>query len=186
MRILLLCLLLSVNFAHATPFDLLTDMLEHIDEKPLAKNSLNSFDCFPNTQFSCSGHGTCLSAGIGQSVCSCSNNWDNQNCPNDQQCCNELKSWVNVFLAAFFGGFTGAPYFLIGATGLGVGILVMCLGGVIMTTVGKCFNNTSWGSLMLIVGCLVMVATGVWHLATWIMVATHTQVFNSNVVGPVP
>ena len=144
------------------------------------------FDCYPNPVVSCSGHGTCVNNGTYGFYCDCDSLWDNRDCPEGVQCCHELLSRTPVFLAAFFGGFTGAPYFLIGEEGLAAGILVMFLGGLFGLCIGACFSavHPGVGGFITAVSGLSLFASEIWHLALWIMVAAETGKFDTTKVAP--
>lgn len=58
----------------------------------------SQFNCLPDPVYSCNSHGICINNGTYGFECKCDNNWDNQNCPLDIQCCNQLEQ---VFLASF-------------------------------------------------------------------------------------
>lgn len=137
------------------------------------------FNCLPNPIASCNNHGICIDNGTFGFQCKCDNNWDNQGCPPNVQCCNELEPRVKVFLLAFFVGWTGAPYFVIGATGLGIGILLLCVCGNCLAGIGKAQES----SVLMTIGGLAAAAAMVWHLATWIMAAASTEVFDNSKVG---
>jgi len=137
------------------------------------------FNCLPDPITSCNRHGICIDNGTFGFECKCDNNWDNQGCPPNTQCCNELESRVKVFLLAFFVGWSGAPYFVIGATGLGIGILLLCVCGNCLAGIGKVTEMPP----IAIIGGLASAAALVWHLATWIMVAASTEIFDNSKVG---
>jgi hypothetical protein len=145
------------------------------------------FNCLPNPILSCGGHGVCLPNGTFGFECKCDNNYDNQGCPQNVQCCNELQSRTKVFLVAFFVGWTGAPYYMIGNIGAGVGLLLMFFGGLYTAVICKAvyendLNNTVAGAFMMI-GALAYVGAVCWYIAVWIMVAAETGPFDRSKIG---
>jgi hypothetical protein len=87
-----------------------------------------------------------------------------------------------VFLAAFFAGWTGAPYFLIGAIGMGIAIVSLCCGGCLLTAIGVCFDDKhEVFAYVRSLGIIAGSAALVWSFATWIMVAAGTGPFKNEV-----
>lgn len=83
-----------------------------------------------------------------------------------------------MFLISFFFAFTGAPYFMLGATGLGVGILLLwCCGCWCTAAAGQAAreNESKAAGSVACLGCLAFLAANAWCLALWIMFAAETE-----------
>lgn len=136
----------------------------------------------------CSFNGVCVMAtnnsGIVRVKCSCDSGWNSEECPSTSQCCNKVKSRVLVFLMALFFGELGVPYFLIGYTGLGVGILLLTCGGCIASMLFMCTGGSEKAAgLLTCLAGLSVLAAAAWWLATVIMSAAETEMFDSKNVG---
>lgn len=58
-------------------------------------------------------------------TCSCADDYTSAGCDWNEPCCNERVQRGGLFAIAFFFGWTGAPYFMVGATTLGIVICVI-------------------------------------------------------------
>lgn len=151
------------------------------DDSPLSfeKSTYNSFQCVDPVT-SCSSHGFCLfnSSGYGVS-CKCDTCYVSHNCPSGVQCCYKQEPRVKLFLLSFFVAWTGAPYFVLGATGLGIGILLLCCGSCLVGTVSftACGldKKNGIGMAISIITYLAMLSALIWSLALWIMFAAETE-----------
>lgn len=133
----------------------------------------------------CDGHGICASP----TECKCDKGYVTFGCPPEVQCCYQQQSRVVVFLISFFVGFSGAPYFILGASGLGAGILIMCCVG----TCSTCFVTGAQGSedkgtatcctLMAAFAGMAFVGAMIWWLVLWIMVAANADFKDENGVS---
>ena len=139
--------------------------------------AVQEFECL-NPMYNCAGHGVCISNGTVDVACKCDSGYVTANCPAAVQCCYKQKSRVLLFLISFFFAFTGAPYFILGATGLGVGILLLCCCGFCCASAGGTVakeGDNKPASLIACIGCLAFSAAMVWDLALWIMFAAETE-----------
>lgn len=139
--------------------------------------AVQEFVCV-NPMYNCAGHGVCISNGTVNVACKCDSGYVTANCPAAVQCCYKQKSRVLLFLISFFFAFTGAPYFILGATGLGVGILLLCCCGLCCASAGGTVakeGDNKPASLIACIGCLAFSAAMVWDLALWIMFAAETE-----------
>jgi hypothetical protein len=139
----------------------------------------------------CDGHGRCVkSHSNATSECKCDSNYVTHDCPLNVHCCYHQRSRTGVFLLAFFVGFTGAHYFVVGQNGLGAGILTlfcvfafsrcMCMPPEDRVRYAKSEKCAIWwiGMLKLAVGC--------WQLACWIQLAAQTEPYDDNGVPIAP
>lgn len=143
-----------------------------------ANTAVQEFVCV-NPMYNCAGHGVCISNGTVSVACKCDSGYVTANCPTHVQCCYKQKSRVLLFLISFFFAFTGAPYFILGATGLGVGILLLCCCGLCCASAGGTAAREDGGNkaagFIACIGCLAFFASQVWCLALWIMFAAETE-----------
>lgn len=139
--------------------------------------AVQEFVCV-NPMYNCANHGVCISNGTVSVACKCDPGYVTANCRPLVQCCYKQKSRVLLFLISFFFAFTGAPYFILGATGLGVGILLLCCCGLCCASAGggaASEGDNKLASLIACIGCLALSAAMVWDLALWIMFAAETE-----------
>jgi hypothetical protein len=148
-------------------------------------NILGEFVCVDPT-VNCAGHGVCISNGTFNYACKCDPGYTNYNCATNVQCCYKQEKRIKSFLLSFLVGWSGAPYFVLGATGLGVGILLLCFGGCCLATCGKLWADTEMetckpgcgsicASLSMILGGCGFVAAMIWWLVLWCMMAAETE-----------
>jgi hypothetical protein len=161
------------------------------------ENFLSNFTADDSTTFNCvdpnvncAGHGVCISNGTHAYACKCDSNYVSFECASDVQCCYKQESRVKLFLLSFFVAWTGAPYFVLGSTGMGVAMLLLwvcgCCAGVLAKTSGG-ENQSSLSSVVIAVGCLTYLAVVGWCLALLIMFAAETETVkdsNGVSVGP--
>lgn len=131
----------------------------------------------------CAGNGVCASA----TECKCDKGYVTFECPPEVQCCYKQESRVTIFLLSFFVGITGAPYFVLGAVGLGVAILVLCVCGTcISSCAGAATASDSsasagnWSALLVALGMMAALAASIWWIVLWIMVAAGAEFKDTN------
>lgn len=109
-----------------------------------------------------------------------------------QPCCRKRINRSELFAVAFFFGWTGAPYFMVGQTGLGVAILVISVTAILTMIVGAIIScNTvsvdygcKCGDIIVgIGGWIFMIVLLVWNTAIWISVAADTEPFHDRMTG---
>ena len=151
---------------------------------------MSEFIC-TNPMVDCAGHGVCISNGTVNYACKCDHGYNNFECGDNVQCCYEQKKRVTMFLLSFFVGWTGAPYFVAGATGLGVLMLLLCFGGfcslqcgkVFMASDSECCKTVSF--VVAVFGGMALAAALLWSLALWCMVAAGTENFKDSNHQPI-
>lgn len=144
------------------------------------------FEC-QNAYINCAGNGYCISNGTFNFACKCDSGYVTAGCAPNVQCCYKQKSRVLLFLISFFFGFTGAPYFMLGESGLGAGILLLFIGGILVAATSACFMETAAGGALACLGGSAILAAEAWHMALWIMFAAgteHVKDSNGVAVGP--
>ena len=140
------------------------------------------FECL-DVRINCANHGICVTNGTFGYACKCDHGYVSHDCDSGVQCCYTQLPRVQIFLLAFFVGWTGAPYFVMGETGLGVGILLMFFLGFILLCLGQC-NDDDGNEGDKIHGCcslmgmLIFLGGVLWNLATWGMIAASTEPWN--------
>lgn len=181
---LILAIAPMMAMSHSTPLNALKTKLS-TNETALQSNHvkiLSDFIC-TNPMVDCAGHGVCISNGTSNYACKCDPGYTNFDCGDNVQCCYQQKKRVTMFLLSFFVGWTGASYFVAGATGLGVGILLLCVGGFCSLNCGKAFMSSdseccqTTSTAFAIIGGLAVVAALLWTLVLWCMVAAETETF---------
>ena len=185
LALLLLCALVSTVLAAEapTPFQRLASSVDLV-----ATPKATSFTC-TNALYDCSNNGYCNREGTG---CICERGYATHECDPTVQCCYAKESRVKLFIIAFFTSWTGAPYFIVGAVGMGVGILLLCCGGIVLAGIG-CGTGAYKENLCLGIigglGILCVIAAIAWHLGTWIALAAGTEPYNDKndvPIGPWP
>lgn len=144
---------------------------------PLLSTAVQEFEC-RTPYVDCANHGVCVSNGTFNFACKCDSGYTTANCAQNVQCCYKQKSRVLLFLISFFFAATGAPYFMLGATGLGVGILLLwCCGCCCLGAGGRAAadGENKPASIIACIGCLAFLAANAWCLALWIMFASETE-----------
>jgi len=130
----------------------------------------------------CAGNGVCASA----TECKCDKGYVTFGCPPDVQCCYKQESRVTIFLLSFFVGYSGAPYFVLGAAGLGAAILIMCVCGTCISSFGGAAtasdngSSGNWGALVVALGILAVFGSMIWWIVLWIMVAAGAEFKDTN------
>lgn len=139
----------------------------------------------------------CLGNGLpnpstNSTTCSCFHGYVSHKCQSGEGCCYKQEKRVKMFLLAFFVSWTGAPYFVLGQTGLGIGILILCFSSCFSVCYIACFlaskSDRTDDSTFMCFACLIKLATLaglVWCLATWIMFAAETEPWNDKHGVPV-
>jgi len=142
------------------------------------------FNCL-NSQIQCSGHGECISNGTMGIDCQCDKCYVSHDCDPGTRCCYRQQSRVKIFLLSFFTSWTGAPFFVLGAAGLGAAILVLCCGGVCLIGCGMCVEGENakgsglhtTGACLVILGALAFLGAVIWHIVNWISVAAEGETY---------
>ena len=117
----------------------------------------------------CNRHGECNITVDGEYECICDSAYGGPSCQ------YKRRKQVGEFLLAFFIGETGAGYFYMGRTALGVGMLILLCGACIVTCIGGCIAmaNREIGmaccATLGIIGGISGFAIFGWWLATWII-----------------
>lgn len=155
----------------------------------LPSNQVQEFECV-NPFINCAEHGVCISNGTFAFACKCDPGYVTYNCAPSVQCCYSQESRVKMFLLSFFFGGIGVPYFVLGAAGLGAGILILCCGGCLLGTVAAYRvaasegHSRGWKGLYCL-GFLALLATVAWWNALWIQFAAETETVNDKNGVPV-
>lgn len=145
------------------------------------------FQC-QNPTYDCSNHGYCSRD---NTACLCNDGYVTHDCDASTQCCYKQESRIKMFILSFFVTWTGAPFFILGMTGLGVGILIMCCCGMTFTGIGSALgaqeDRTGFAFVIAVLGFLAFLAAITLSLANWIMFAAETEPWtdrNGIPVGP--
>ena len=160
------------------------------NETSLQTNVLFEFVC-TDPMVNCAGHGVCISNGTVNYACKCDPGYNNFECGENVQCCYQQKKRVTMFLLSFFVGWTGAPYFVAGATGLGIGMLLLCVGGYCSYHCGKAFMASdsecckTVSFVVSVSGGMAFTAAMLWSLVLWCMVAAGTETFKDSNNQPI-
>ena len=180
----LFALFACVSSTPHRPFSKLQKQLSETTQIPVQNYTSDSarslykildFVC-TNPMIDCAGHGVCISNGTVNFACKCDSGYLTFNCDTNVQCCYKQQPRVKIFLLSFFVGATGAPYFVLGATALGVGILVLCCGGCCLSTIGGILSSkNSKFTIITVIGGLATLAASIWQLALWIQFAASTE-----------
>lgn len=138
--------------------------------------AVQDFECV-NPVTSCSNHGVCIGNGTFNFACKCDSGYVTAGCQPAVQCCYKQQPRVLLFLISLFFAATGAPYFMLGATGLGVGILLLWCCGLCCTAgaTAATKDGNKPAALVACIGCLAFLAANAWCLALWIMFAAETE-----------
>jgi hypothetical protein len=140
--------------------------------------SVSTFTCV-DVLHDCSGHGYCAfnSTGYGY-ACVCEKGYVTANCPDGVQCCYKQESRVKMFLLSLFVSWIGVPFFVLGMTGFGVGILLLCCCGGCGGVTAFVFSDDGKNKLLVGVSivCFIGVACAlIWSFANWIQFAAETE-----------
>lgn len=152
-----------------------------------AQDGAAIFQC-QNPTYDCSNHGYC---NRDSTACLCDDGYVTHDCDASTQCCYKQENRIKMFILSFFVTWTGAPFFILGMTGLGVGILVMCCCGLTFAGVGTALGaqegKSGFAAVIAVIGILAFLAAIVLSLANWIMFAAETEPWtdkNGVPVGP--
>jgi hypothetical protein len=170
-------LILITTVTANDPFSKLTNEL-YSDEQLRTNEIQSSFQCI-DPSINCDNHGLCPT--LNSSTCKCDKGYVTHDCSPNVQCCYKQESRVKMFLLAFFVSWTGAPLFLLGSVGLGIGILLLCCCGLCLGGIGIGVGQSKENSCCYVIGVVGILATlsaMVWSLALWIMIAAQTEPWN--------
>lgn len=171
---LLLCIASVVSATNTTtPF---TRLARELSTQSLDV-TLPAFSC-TNALYDCTNHGYCNREGT---ACICDKGYATHKCNPTEQCCYTQESRVKLFIIAFFTSWLGVPYFLVGAVGMGVGILMLCCCGFVFAIVGSVWGaskENACGVWMGVIGVFAMIAVFGWHIGVWGQLAAGTEPYN--------
>ncbi len=153
-------------------FDTLANQLSTNHTTNITTNLIEPFHC--TDSFDCNYHGFCSRNGT---QCICDSNYATFGCDSNSQCCYQKEKRVKMFLLSFFVAWTGAPYFILGEIGLGVGILLLCCCGSCLGG-GSAYNKNDDKNIWGVIGALAVSSALIWAFATWIMFAAETEPWN--------
>ena len=146
-------------------------------EVAIPRSLVSIFACL-DARYDCANHGICNRNGDG---CICDKGYDTYGCDSTVQCCYAQENRIKMFLLAFFFSYLGVPYFMVGAVGLGVGMLVLCCGGICVGAIGQAGKTHSkgsgWGCCALL-EALAVTAVNIWAIVVWAQLAAETEPYN--------
>jgi hypothetical protein len=186
-----ICLLLAcLSTASALPLPLtrklMSNTVQSLSNITLTASS-NAFTC-EDALYDCNNHGFCSKD---KTDCICDSQYASYDCDNTR-CCYKKENRIKMFLLSFFVSWLGVPFFILGATGLGVGMIMLCCGGCTLAGIGMGIgarDDNACGMCLAVVGILAFLAAIFWSLAIWIMFAAETEPWhdaNGIPVGPWP
>lgn len=128
----------------------------------------NEFRCeFPPDD--CSNHGVCNRDGT---ACICDDSYVTYKPTGEKECNYRRKEQVVAFGLAWISCLTGAPYFYLGDTALGLVLLFTGFGGALVLTIFMCFsacccsskNNACFESLCKVLISLMIFQSSIWQI----------------------